>query len=351
MASKNTWKEISNRNRSNRFQNVTNTQGIINDLNITDGLGEENTLVIIPGTLGRSSTDDSGSTNDSGSISGFKCTGLALFQNNIINNLSSETNDGFLRITGGGLNHINNFSINANSGLKITGPIYQQYDICYNKYKNYYDTSNNFTSGNIFRAFNQAFTSNTDETTVTISGDLYVQDFSPETVPSIDNYKISNSFFTLNRNLNNIILNWDSSAFEIHTMAHNKFHQSFFYLLKSNTPILNIDISDSENKSLNVFGVDGFGDTFYENYSDQPGHIGIAGGATILNLNDTVSLTDISYHNDIYGTDRSLNVYGGTYIYDISYSFISISGEDISFNIKKKMIIYLKLIILRCFIK
>ena len=91
-------------------------------------------------------------------------------------------------------------------------------------------------------------------------------------------------------------------------MAHNKFHQSFSIYWKSNTPILNIDISDSANKSLNVFTIDGFGDTFYENYSDQPGHIGIAGGATILNLNDTVSLTDISYHTVISNTDRSLNV-------------------------------------------
>ena len=79
MASENNWKEISNRNRSNRFQTVTNTQGTIDNLNITDGLGQENTLVIIPGTLGRPTT------GDSGSISGFKCTGLALFQNNRIN--------------------------------------------------------------------------------------------------------------------------------------------------------------------------------------------------------------------------------------------------------------------------
>ena len=80
--------------------------------------------------------------------------------------------------------------------------------------------------------------------------------------------------------------------------------------------ILNIDISGLDNESSNVFTIDGIGDTSYENYSDQPGHIRMVGGATILNLNDTVSLTDISYHNDIY-TDRSLNVYGGTYIYDI----------------------------------
>ena len=178
MASENNWKEISNRNRTNRFQNVTTIEGVIRDFNITDRLGEKNTLVIIPGTLGRPSD------GDSGSISGFKCTGIALFQNYSTNNTLAETTDGFLRISGGGLNHINTFSINGNNGISITGPIYQQYDICYNKFKSYYDTSINFTSGNIFRAFKQEFLSNTGETTVTISGDLYVQDFSPGTVPS-----------------------------------------------------------------------------------------------------------------------------------------------------------------------
>ena len=132
MASENNWKEISNRNRTNRFQNVTNIEGVIRDLTITDRLGEENTLIIIPATLGRPSD------GDSGSISGFKCTGIALFQNYSTNNTVAETTDGFLRISGGGLNHIDNFSINGNNGISITGPIYQQYDICYNKFKSYF---------------------------------------------------------------------------------------------------------------------------------------------------------------------------------------------------------------------
>ena len=141
MESENNWKEISNRNRSNRFQNVTNIDGVIRDLNITNRFGQENTLTIIPATLGRPSVDENGNVIENNSISGFKCTGFALFQN------YSAGIDGFLNIKGGGLNHIDNFSINSNSGISITGPIYQTYDICYNSYKNYYDTSSNLTSG------------------------------------------------------------------------------------------------------------------------------------------------------------------------------------------------------------
>ena len=333
MASKNTWKEISNRNRSNRFQNVTNTQGIINNLNITDGLGEENTLVIIPGTLGRSSTDDSGSTNDSGSISGFKCTGLALFQNNIINNLSSETNDGFLRITGGGLNHIDNFSINANSGIKITGPIYQTYDICYNKYKKYYDTSNNFTSGNIFRAFKQEFTSNTGNTQVIINGDLYVQDFHLDTAISRNNYDTSGYFFTLNIDNNNVISNWDSSALAIHTMAHSKYHQSFSIYWKSEQPILNFGITDSTSDSSNVFTIDGFGSRLSADVSFS------------INATDILSQSvyDTSFINQIATalgvsdediTDFSL--YETNFNTDVSFSFL-LNDHNVGNNTENKI--------------
>ena len=313
MASENNWKEISNRNRSNRFQTVTNTQGIIDNLNITDGLGQENTLVIIPGTLGRPTT------GDSGSISGFKCTGLALFQNNRINNIGSETKDGFLHITGGGLNHIDNFSINANSGISITGPIYQNYDIDYNKYKKYYETSTNFTSGNIFRAFKQEFTSDTGETDVTVSGDLYVQDFHSDTAISRDNYDTSGYFFTLNTDDNNVILNWDSPALAIHTIAHNKYHQSFSIYWKSEQPILNFGIAGSSSDSSNVFTIDGFGSRLSADVS--------------FSINSTEILSqsvyDTSFINQIGGalgvsdediTDFSL--YETNFNTDVSFSFL-----------------------------
>ena len=137
----------------------------------------------------------------------------------------------------------------------------------------------------------------------------------------------------------------DGSLTSFGTSEPNSFDISYdiFFKAYGTATILDVSTSDGfvtyiENKLFNdntfdtslieaIPEVDSIGTSIVnknnnitdKNNSDLPGHIRMAGGATILNLNNDVSLTDISYHTDISNTNRTFNVYGGTYLYDNCY--------------------------------
>lgn len=233
--------------------------------------------------------------------------------------------DGILRIEGGNSTETSTFSIQLENGIKINGPFYQtagssQYNVT--------DTGETLT-GNYFSAPQHIFNGigDTGICDVIIRGDLTVTN----TVYDLSVSELLESLIIQNTNSETTDI---SSAF---TIYHSKdAYGNIMSVYLDN--VKNVD-STSNYLANSAFIIDGedYNDVNgeyigYQGSTDQPGHVRMFRGATILKSDSAGTIPD--YNKSVANTNHTLDVYGGVYLFDgvgTDYTHLTISGESPEF--------------------
>ena len=250
--------------------------------------------------------------------------GITFKRTSTIENSDGFT-DGILRIEGGNSTETSTFSIQLENGIKINGPFYQtagssQYDVT--------DTGETLT-GNYFSAPQHIFNGvgDTGICDVIIRGDLTVTN----TVYDLSVSELLESLIIQNTSSNTTDI---SSAF---TIYHSKdAYGNIMSVYLDN--VKNVD-STSNYLANSAFIIDGedYNDVNgehigYQGSTDQPGHVRMFRGATILKSDSAGTIPD--YNKSVANTNHTLDVYGGVFLFDgvgTDYTHLTISGESPEF--------------------
>ena len=241
---------------------------------------------------------------------------------------SEGLTDGVLRIEGGDNTDTSTFSIQLENGIKINGPFYQTAGS-----SQYIDTDSGETlTGNYFSAPQHIFNGvgDTGICDVVIRGDLTVTN-------TVYDLSVSELLESL------IIQNTSSDTTDI-SSAFTIYHSKDAYGNIMSVYLDNVKNVDSTNTVSNYLANSAFiidGEDYnnangehigYQGSTDQPGHVRMFRGATILKSNLDGDIPD--YNTSVANTNHTLDVYGGVYLFDgvgIDYTHLTISGESPSF--------------------
>lgn len=232
-----------------------------------------------------------GPINPSGTC-GVTISGTTTIQN--CSDLSSNNYDGILRITGGSDTNPNAFSLVANHGINLLGPVLQNYgtDISYSFGGNTYH-------GNRFSAPQHIFTSNDASTNVIIQGSLYVQGGS---VVDVSSQSILESIEI------NTVTGLQGNSLRI-------FHSpsAIGNIIRVDTDISSVVGTGSWERyeAIVVDGTDG-----EDGGTNAQGHLRALRGITVMNPPASGQPIDMSYNLNWTGTDNALEVLGKLSITD-----------------------------------
>ena len=237
--------------------------------------------------------------------------------------------DGVLRIEGGDSTDTSTFSIQLENGIKINGPFYQTAGS-----SQYYDDDSDQTlTGNYFSAPQHIFNGEGDTgiCDVVIRGDLTVTN-------TVYDLSVSELLESL------IIQNTSSDTTDI-SSAFTIYHSKEAYGNIMSVYLDNVKNVDSTNTTSNylansAFIIDGedYNDATtdkhigYQGSTDQPGHVRMFRGATILKADSAGTIPD--YNKSVANTNHTLDVYGGVYLFDgvgDDNTHLTISGESPGF--------------------
>lgn len=311
------------RNQNISGRKRTSTHGIVRipkstttNVNITGQLGQSNTVLPF--------------FSEIRGINGITFKGTSNIEN------TEGLTDGVLRIEGGDSSDISTFSIQLENGIKLNGPIYQTVGSSI-----YYlnDDKTEEASGNYFSAPQHIFNGvgDTGICDVVIRGNLNVTN----TIYDLSVVELLESLVIQNESGTDI-----SSAFSIYHSKDAYGNIMSVYLDNAKNVDASININGNNQSTLNylsnsAFIIDGadYNDehgehTGYQGSTDQPGHVRMFRGATILKPNIDGNLPD--YNKSFAGdSDHTLDVYGGVYLFDgvddTDYTHLTISGEKPNF--------------------
>jgi hypothetical protein len=202
--------------------------------------------------------------------------------------MSSNNYDGVLRITGGSDTDPNAFSLTANHGINLLGPVLQNYgtDISYSFGGNVYH-------GNRFSSPQHIFTSNDASTNVIIQGSLYVQGGS---VVDLSSQSILESLSI------NTLTGLQGNSLRIY---HSP--SAIGNILRVDTDISSVVGTGSWERYATVV-VDG--NDGEDGATNAQGHLRALRGLTVMNPPPSGQSIDMSYNLNWEGTDYALEVLG-----------------------------------------
>lgn len=205
---------------------------------------------------------------------------------------SLGNNYGILKVLGGADTSPNLFSITANHGINMLGPIFQNYgtDISYSVGSAVYH-------GNYFSANEHIFTDHDASTNVYIRGNLYVQGGAISDLSSQD---------ILESVTINTLTGFDGNSLRIyHSPA------AVGNIIRVDLDVSSVAASGAWERYLG-FAVDGSDNQ--AGSTDADGHVRALRGMTITNPPPAATAIDISYDTNWLGTGKALDVYGGLFI-------------------------------------
>ena len=241
---------------------------------------------------------------------------------------SEGLTDGVLRIEGGNSIDTSTFSIQLENGIKINGPFYQTVGS-----SEYNDIESGETlTGNYFSAPQHIFNGvgDTGICDVLIRGDLTVTN----TIYDLSVSELLESLVIQNNNSDTTDI---SSAFTI-------YHSKDAYGNIMSVYLDNVKNVDSVNTTSNYLANSAFiidGEDYksstgehigYQGSTDQPGHVRMFRGATILKSDIDGNIPN--YNKSVANTNHTLDVYGGVYLFDgvgTDNTHLTISGESPEF--------------------
>ena len=312
------------RNQNISGRKRTSTHGIVRipkatttNINITGQLGQSNTVLPF--------------FSEIRGINGITFKGTSTIEN------TTGLTDGILRIEGGDSTNTSTFSIQLENGIKLNGPIYQtvgesEYNVSSD------DTLDVSGTGNYFSAPQHIFNGvgDTGICDVVIRGNLNVTN----TIYDLSVVELLESLVIQNESGTDI-----SSAFSIYHSKDAYGNIMSVYLDNAKNVDASINIDGDNQSTLNylsnsAFIIDGADYTEngqhigYQGSTDQPGHVRMFRGATILKPNSDGDSPD--YNKYFAGdSDHTLDVYGGVYLFDgvdaTDYTHLTISGEKPGF--------------------
>jgi len=308
------WRNQSGRSRTEKHGIVRIPQTTALNLSITGRLGEQDTIVPFYSEIR--------------GVDGLTFKG----QSTIINSTGEQ--DGILRIEGGSSDDISTFSIQLSNGINLNGPIYQTSGATL-----YTNEDGTEISGNYFSAPQHIFNGvgDTGICDVIIRGNLNVTEsiYDLSVVQLIESLSIRNEGTT----------DLSSSLSIFHSKdAYGNILSVYLDTAK------NVDASFSESEDIHylansAFIIDGTDNlteanslVSHQGSTDQPGHVRMFRGATILKTKDENEVN--SYNKSFAETNHTLDIYGGVYLYDglitngvdsSNTTGITISGESPGF--------------------
>ena len=310
------------RNENVSGRKRTATHGIVRipkstttSVNITGQLGQSNTVLPF--------------FSEIRGVNGITFKGTSTIEN------TENLTDGVLRIEGGDSTDISKFSIQLDNGINLNGPIYQTVGSSI-----YYlnDEKTEELSGNYFSAPQHIFNGvgDTGICDVVIRGNLNVTN----TIYDLSVVELLESLVIQNESGTDI-----SSAFTIYHSKDAYGNIMSVYLDNAKNVDASINTIEGGNQSTlnylanSAFIIDGADyknnageHVGFQGSTDQPGHVRMFRGATILKPNLNGDIPD--YNKYVANTNHTLDVYGGVYLFDgvdQDYTHLTISGENPGF--------------------